>query len=147
MIISFREDSPPKKQKIALVGILRKKGPRSKIVYNTGLIIPSTSQEEKRLEDFLKSQELEVIEVNLVCPTPPSESSSIRGYYCPYCKHWEYWKTTLLGKVCPICGISTNDYYVKNYNHLWGRFKITNQELKLLDKRNQRNLPKKRRKT
>lgn len=41
--------------------------------------------------------------------------------WCPYCGEWRMYKTNHLGlKACPECTISTNDFWVKTANKLWG---------------------------
>lgn len=40
--------------------------------------------------------------------------------YCPYCESWRIFRIAKDGyKKCEVCGISINDYHVKNYNALW----------------------------
>ena len=40
-------------------------------------------------------------------------------YWCPYCGDYRTFVTGPHGKQCPMCTISQEDFYVKNYNHLW----------------------------
>lgn len=41
--------------------------------------------------------------------------------WCPYCAKWRIFSPDdILGvDRCSICGISTKDFYVREYNHLW----------------------------
>ncbi len=53
---------------------------------------------------------------------PPDENKKPRSkkdLWCPYCN--EYRKFT--DHHCSVCGISTSDFYVRKYNHLWGMMK------------------------
>ena len=54
----------------------------------------------------------------------PPKHTIKRGYvYCPYCRVDRLFQTdTYTGyKHCPVCGISDMDYYVRDYNNLWGK--------------------------
>lgn len=72
------------------------------------------------------------VEVYLISCTkalaPPSGwvRRKIKGYYwCPYCaterkfRPNNRWGT----HQCTVCGITTSDYWVKTYNHLWDKVK------------------------
>jgi len=69
----------------------------------------------------MQNTDLEVYEVDAYDAHAPKEQIN-KGYWCPYCRTWDYWKTNRLGyKACQICGIGDSDFYVKNYNKLWNR--------------------------
>lgn len=61
---------------------------------------------------------------------PQDYSPQSRGtYYCPYCGEERRYKTDELGnKVCPVCLISSNDFYVKTFNNLWEHASIKKKE-------------------
>lgn len=110
-------------------------GKKNRIVYTTGILTFTSSKEEKRfLDTVIPESKLQWIEVDLLKSNPPEKRSRAKGIYCPYCKQQEYWKSTPLGRVCPICGISDHDYYVRQYNYLWGP-RYSTKELKIMDKR------------
>lgn len=54
-------------------------------------------------------------------PKPQWRRSTFKHLWCPYCaaerrfKDNKQWGT----KQCPVCGITTADYWVKTYNHMW----------------------------
>lgn len=52
---------------------------------------------------------------------PPDYRPSKWGrLFCPYCNDERLYKPDELDSLkCVVCGISTNDYFVKNANHLW----------------------------
>lgn len=56
-------------------------------------------------------------------PKPPDYEPKRKGtFYCPYCgEERRFYNTEYGSKICPICRVSDNDYYVKNYNGLWDR--------------------------
>lgn len=42
--------------------------------------------------------------------------------WCPYCRDWRKFVSSQYSqdrKICEICGISTRDFYVRKFNHLW----------------------------
>lgn len=59
-------------------------------------------------------------------PTPQQENNRRPGMiWCPYCLRWRNFKLFAIKRAtyvtdaqmrCPICKISTNDYYVKKHN-------------------------------
>lgn len=119
------------------------RGKRNKVVYNSGIIVYDNVMEVQDIRETLESKGLEYHEVNLKRPTGPGNSDGEPiGYWCPYCRNWEYWETGDDGyKRCPICGISDSNYYVKLFNNLWS----TNMKSKA-GKRNEDNMKKKARK-
>lgn len=56
---------------------------------------------------------------------PPDNwrSRTRKHLWCPYCgterrfKDNKVWGT----KQCPVCGITSSDYWVKHYNHMWDK--------------------------
>lgn len=63
----------------------------------------------------------EVFYVSKYQVEPPEGFTPGSRYYCPYCTNINYLKqNNVTGyRVCPICGISMNDYYFRKYNNLW----------------------------
>jgi hypothetical protein len=66
------------------------------------------------------------VQVDLISRTKafaPPRDFIPRGkrYWCPYCTKERMFKKSIRkdAKVCPVCGISDRDWYVKTYNHLW----------------------------
>jgi Pyruvate/2-oxoacid:ferredoxin oxidoreductase delta subunit len=60
--------------------------------------------------------------------TPPEKSKAKRRskkqLYCPYCAEYRIFRSFLRDghlsyRKCTGCGISVEDFYVKNYNKLW----------------------------
>lgn len=53
---------------------------------------------------------------------PPDYHPSSGLLWCPHCgaKRKYVWYPRWENYICPICNISTADFYVKKYNHLWG---------------------------
>lgn len=71
---------------------------------------------------------------------PPTQKQEVNRrpglVWCPYCVKWRNFKLYAIRKPtyvtealmrCPVCGISSNDYYVRQYNGFIER--ITEQEL------------------
>lgn len=94
---------------------------KDRIAYNSGL---TYFYHKEALEVFVKeikkgNPNLEIHHVDTLDAHEPPEDRG-RGYWCPFCKSWEYWMADSGGyKRCPICGISDNEYYVKRFNRLW----------------------------
>lgn len=54
---------------------------------------------------------------------PPKDYVQKRGtWWCPYCREGrKFVRDGSVGvKRCEVCGISENDFYVRQMNHLWG---------------------------
>ena len=56
---------------------------------------------------------------------PPKDAKPPRkdGLWCPYCRDWRKFVPAQYDsdlKVCEICDISTRDFDVRKFNHLWG---------------------------
>jgi hypothetical protein len=106
-----------------------KRGKSGRLTYNSGVCYFKTPDEMAQTkESMLLSTEgvgIHIIEVDTRNPHPPTtEVVGKKGYYCPYCRQQDIWKKDFFGnQICPVCGISDNDYYVKLYNHLW-RFEM-----------------------
>lgn len=80
-----------------------------------------------------KAEEFEIDEARLIHTrngrdinpdkTKPKQKKSDKRlvYWCPYCGEWEFFidKDANGYLHCRLCGVSTNDYDVKKYNHLW----------------------------
>ena len=132
-------DFYPLYTKKILVGIIR--NAKGRITYNTGLIYFESTELQ---QDFIKRAskkypDLELIPVDSMGHNPPPEDGKHhKGYWCPYCQRWEYWRTSNGYKLCPICGMSDGDYYVRKYNHLWTK-EMKNQK----DKKHEESMKKK----
>lgn len=69
--------------------------------------------------------DLNIISINQ--PIPPEEEIRATGekYYCPYCgelREFESVSGHSTLKSCPVCGVSTSEFWVRQYNG-WNRFK------------------------
>lgn len=100
-----------------------KRGNKGRISYNSGLLY---FRYKKSVEVFMERMAaadptVEIIKVNVYEATKPKEDEVKRkGYYCPYCGSWEYWLMDAnANRSCPVCYVSSNDYYVKAYNSMW----------------------------
>ncbi|BAF60349.1 hypothetical protein PTH_2168 [Pelotomaculum thermopropionicum SI] len=50
----------------------------------------------------------------------PSKKKRKGDLWCPFCGEWRQFKANPYGsKSCPVCNISTMDYWVKTVNGLW----------------------------
>lgn len=128
----------------AIVGVLRNL--KGRVIYNTGLIYFSDLGQMEELKTKLqeKQPELELHIVDTLGHNLPTEEDKHKGYWCPYCCTWNYWKSDTGGyKRCPICGISDGDYYVRKFNHLWANDMKNQKDKKHEDK--MKNKSKKRR--
>lgn len=97
-----------------------KRGKRNRIAYNSGLLYFYHQSALDSFLDIISKTDLEVKQVSLTRAYPPDETQA--GYWCPYCQSWEYWRMSDGGyKLCPVCGMSDNDFHVKTYNHTWGQ--------------------------
>lgn len=66
-----------------------------------------------------KDWKIYVISLTVPFKTPNKPNPCKRGvYWCPYCRAWReyYWDDWVGRWKCPVCGISTRDYYVKQCN-------------------------------
>lgn len=63
-----------------------------------------------------------------------------RYYWCPYCaSERKFRQDNARGEdVCTVCGISTADYWVKTYNHLWPTVDRDGNVIKVGKKKNGR---------
>jgi hypothetical protein len=51
---------------------------------------------------------------------PTKKKTRMADLWCPYCGEWVKFKLGEYGyKRCPVCTISTADFYVRTANHLW----------------------------
>lgn len=78
-----------------------------------------------RRKQYLSSEELRA-RLGL---KPRPEGPHPRGkLWCPYCGQWARFKLPRNGESfyprSECCGISTEDFYVKTYNKLWGNAKV-----------------------
>lgn len=90
---------------------------KNKIEYSSGLIYFNKLEDSKDFEHNMKLKGFDVVEVDIKKSHPPDRLRST-GIYCPYCKQQEVWRNTSGYKVCPVCGMSDHDFYVKKYNGL-----------------------------
>jgi hypothetical protein len=85
-------------------------------------------------EDFVNDKLVEIYKVSAKTPIPvnleivkPKQKKVDKNHpllWCPYCGNWRNFKLDSNANLaCRVCGISTNDFYVKKYNHLWGSLK------------------------
>jgi len=46
-----------------------------------------------------------------------------RSYWCPYCAtERKFYRNNVWGTdQCGVCGITTSDFWVRTYNHLWNK--------------------------
>lgn len=87
--------------------VLIKRDRKNKIIYHSGTI---------KTDDDLNIDGFEIYKVGRQKkPKKPGE-----GLYCPYCQTWNKWIKIEGFKLCPICYMGINDYYVQTYNNLWG---------------------------
>lgn len=117
-----------------IVSLRNKKG---SVIYSSGLhFFYHRDSELAFIEMALRvNPQLEIYYYDGRHYVPPSENTK-KGYWCPYCQSWEYWKANELGyKCCPHCGIGEADFYVRSYNHTWDgmgnkKQKIVNDKIK-----------------
>ena len=124
----------------ALVCIIR--GKRGSISYNSGLIYFNNDKAIEEFTTIIKetNPEVEVIPVDTREAHPPRGDIPKKGYWCPYCQSWEYWSVDSSGSHrCPICGISSREYYVKKYNDLWAANMKSKTSKKRMDKAAKKN--------
>ena len=72
----------------------------------------------------LKDKGLKAHLVHTCAEDPPKDAKPPRKnmLWCPYCRNWRKFISSRYGhdpKVCEICDISTRDFYVRKFNHLW----------------------------
>lgn len=73
-----------------------------------------------RLED--KGLKAYLVHTHPEGPPKDAKPSGKNMLWCPYCRDWRKFVPSEYGpdlKVCEICGISTRDFYVRKFNHLW----------------------------
>ena len=100
-----------------------KRGKKDGIIYNSGLLYFSHKEAAELFKGKVEktNPEIKVLYVDVYKAHKPNTLDG-KGYWCPYCQSWEYWKSDSSGnKRCPVCKMSDNDYYVKLYNGLWVR--------------------------
>jgi len=99
------------------------------IVYHSGFQRFDTKKQmeifSKRLMKEFEGIHYELHFVDVYKASPIDElkhRSSARQVWCPYCQSWQIFKSQkLTHKQCPVCGVSDQDYWLKKYNHTWGR--------------------------
>lgn len=72
----------------------------------------------------LKDKKLKAHLVHTRAEDPPKDAKPPRKnmLWCPYCRDWRKFVSAQYDsslKICEICGISTRDFYVRKFNHLW----------------------------
>lgn len=103
-----------KVKKYVAVALLRDK--RQRISYTSGLTYFSSAEEmHKHTSEFIK-RGFEIVEVDVQTAHPPETTG--RGIWCPYCQRWELWVKDEGYTVCPLCGMTNKDFYVKRFNRL-----------------------------
>lgn len=116
MIIYFDPETHQAKLRRYTV-VLVKRNKKGNINFSSGIIYFTHKRAMDKLTQALEG-EYEIHYPN-VYKAVPTETPG-KGYWCPYCRTWEFWKADGNGyKVCPVCGMSDNDYYVRVYNKLW----------------------------
>lgn len=92
----------------------KRKGPYGAVQYK-----------ERMEERFSHRSDITVNMINITKATPPEEETKKRKgeLYCPYCcKVRKFQIDAYLGKkYCPVCGVSDREFYVRTYNHTWGK--------------------------
>lgn len=83
--------------------------------YNSGRLELSNDKLELLKKRF-KGTNVSVYELSIVKAIPPKEE--VFNTYCPYCQSDLDWRGE---GHCPVCTISDSDFYVKQYNGLWGK--------------------------
>lgn len=73
----------------------------------------------------LQDKGLKVHLVHTLAKGPPEDVKPPRKntLWCPYCRDWRKFVSSQYShdrKICEVCGISTRDFYVRKFNHLWG---------------------------
>lgn len=102
--------------------IIIKKG--KKVVLHTKLQRFSTIEERDQFIGGLKkafSDKRYIINHYTISKDPiePTEAPKRGHKYCPYCTETVKLKIGDFGsKICPICGISEQDFYFKKYNNI-----------------------------
>ena len=102
---------------------------KKKIIFHSGL---QKFQEISERDKFNKAlykhykgkgysdKEIQVYSVSSNPIEPEEEPKKLRGkHYCPYCGQVNKFKQGEFGsRVCPVCGISEQDFYIKKYNKI-----------------------------
>lgn len=75
--------------------------------------------------DRLKGKGLKAHLVHTRTAGPPKDAKPpVKNMlWCPYCRDWRKFVSAQYDsdlKICEICGISTRDFDVRKFNHLWG---------------------------
>lgn len=87
--------------------VLIKRDRSGKIIYHSGTIKSDSNLDIEGFESYKIGSQKE--------PDKPGD-----GIYCPYCTEWSKWIKIKGFKLCPICYMGIEDYYVQTYNNLWG---------------------------
>jgi rubrerythrin len=73
----------------------------------------------KEIKEKHPNWEVKVISLTVPFKVPNKPKPSGHDiYWCPYCRGWYryHWDEEMGLWVCPVCGISTRDYYVRQSN-------------------------------
>jgi transcription elongation factor Elf1 len=93
-------------------------------------------KEKESIQAELKDYHPEIRTINIKTATPPTEEQMTHRlpgeYWCPYCEAYEVFKDTKgYGyKHCPVCGISDNDFHVRQINHLGEKSNVKKEDKK-----------------
>jgi NADH pyrophosphatase zinc ribbon domain. len=112
--------------KLVFIGKKNKReSSRDKIKFNSGVQnIPDEKMGEYKT---LMTQAIEMMGLNVEyyiiydTPIPPPKDFKPKSSskYCPYCGTVHKFKQGEFGdRVCPICGVSLNEFYTKKYNKM-----------------------------
>lgn len=92
-----------------------------KVKYNSGHIRFYSAYAQHEFASKCFDNDMELVAIRNVTPHDPltlDEAAKLKRKgltYCPYCDKREKWKNDH----CPVCGMSIENFYVKNANHLW----------------------------
>jgi|SRR5690606_26018257 len=88
------------------------------------LLVKVIAKEEEMVKQLVSKLEEKGLHPHLVHskPAPPSSEKVRDRLWCPYCREWRKFYANQVGyTACEVCGVSDMDYYIRQYNRLWGR--------------------------
>lgn len=116
-----------KQTRICIVGVVRDHLDTNKVLYSTGKILCTSKEQYRLIKRKLQDEfpHMYIYRVYLKDAKSPSffkisddemnTAKKDKKTYCPYCGRLEIWKKG----ICPVCGISDNEFWVKAYNDVW----------------------------